>query len=172
MTEYDITQIRIGKHKVGIIGLKSAIEEMAKDFVQKPDDIIAVEFLHRISAQNYIPNKVKEIYGRAFVREFRKFLGQPYKEERLEILEVKVLGPGCAQCDRLESEVMDILNEMNLPANIEHVRDLTEIGKYGILGMPALIINDKVVCVGKIPSKSKIKKWLEDAQKLSAPQQM
>jgi len=172
MTEYDLTQIRIGKQKVGIIGLKSAIEKMAKDFVQQPDDITAAEFLHRLSKQNYIPDKVKEIYGRAFVREFRKFLGHPYQEDSLEILEVKVLGPGCAQCDRLENEVMDILNEMNLPANVEHVRDLTEIRQYTILGMPALIINDKTVCVGKIPSKSKIKKWLEDAQKLLALQQI
>jgi small redox-active disulfide protein 2 len=163
MTKYDITQIQVGKNKVGIVGLRSTIEEMATDFVQKPDDIISAEFLHRLSNKNYIPNKVREIYGRAFVREFRKYLGQPYEKERLEMLEVKVLGPGCAQCDRLENEVMEVLTEMNLPANIEHVRDLEEIGTYGVWGIPALIINDKAVFVGKIPPKSEIKKHLEDA---------
>ncbi len=169
MTKHDITQIRVGKHTVGIVGLKSTIKEMAEDFLRKPDDMIAAELLHRLSEENYIPDKVKGKYGRAFVREFRKFLGQPFQEERLDILEVKVLGPGCVQCNRLENEVMEVLTALNLPANLEHVRDLEEIGKYGVWGIPALIINDKAVCVGKVPPKSQIKKYLEEAWKLINP---
>ena len=79
MAATDITQIKIGTHKVGIVGLQSAVEELAPDFAHESDDTVAAELLKRLSRQNYIPAKVRESYGRAFVREFRKFLGQPYQ---------------------------------------------------------------------------------------------
>ncbi len=164
MAATDITQIKIGTHKVGIVGLKSAVEEMAPDFAHESDDTVAAELLKRLSRQNYIPAKAQENYGRAFVREFRKFLGQPYKKDSPQILEIKVLGPGCAQCDRLEKDVMDVLSEMNQAADLEHVRNIKEITKYGVMGMPALVINGRIMCGGKLPSKSKIKGWLEEAK--------
>ena len=163
MTEHDITQIKIGKHKVGLMGFKSAMEEMAINYSQKPDEEISMAFLNRLSKNNYIPNHARESYGRAMVREFRKFLGQPVQEEKPGVLEIRVLGPGCAQCDQLEKEVIAVLTEMKLAADMEHVREIKEIGKYGVMGMPALIINGKTVCAGKVPPKYKIKKWLENA---------
>ncbi|MBW1709879.1 MAG: thioredoxin family protein [Deltaproteobacteria bacterium] len=78
-------------------------------------------------------------------------------------MEIKVLGPGCAQCDRLEREIMQVLNEINLAADLEHITDIKEIGQYGVMGTPALIINGKVKSVGKVPPKEKIKRWIEDA---------
>ncbi len=165
MAATDITQIKIGTQKVGIVGLQSAVEELAPDFAHESDDKVATELLQRLSRQNYIPAKVRESYGRAFVREFRKFLGQPYQKDSPQILEIKVLGPGCAQCDRLEKDVMDVLSEMNQAADLEHVRDIKEIAKYGVLGMPALIINGRIMGWGNPPSKTKIKEWLEDSKK-------
>ncbi|MFC1814041.1 thioredoxin family protein, partial [Thermodesulfobacteriota bacterium] len=107
------------------------------------------------------------INGKAvcIVREFRKFLGQPVQEETSGVLEIRILGPGCAQCDRLEQEVIAVLTEMKLAADMEHVREIKEIGKYGVMGMPALIINGKAVCIGKVPPKHKIKEWLEKSRK-------
>jgi small redox-active disulfide protein 2 len=147
---------------VGIVGLKSAVEELAPDFAHGSDDTVAAGLLKRLSRQNYIPAKAQANYGRAFVREFRKFLGQPYKKDSSGILEIKVLGPGCAQCDRLEKDVMDVLSAMNQAADLEHVRNIKEIAKYGVMGMPALVINGRIMCGGKLPSKSKIKGWLEE----------
>lgn len=146
-----------------MVGLKSAVEELAPDFAHESDATLAAELLKRLSRQNYIPAKAQENYGRAFVREFRKFLGQPYKKDSPQILEIKVLGPGCAQCDRLEKDVMDVLGEMNQAADLEHVRNIKEIAKYGVMGMPALVINGRIMGGGKLPSKSKIKGWLEEA---------
>lgn len=163
MAATDITQIIIGTHKVGIVGLQRAVEELAPGFAYKSDDTVAAELCKRLSKQNYIPSKARESYGRAFVREFRKFLGQPYQKDSHKILEIKVLGPGCAQCDRLEKDVMDVLSEMNQAADLEHVRDIKEIAKYGVMGMPALIINGRIMGWGNPPSKSKIKAWLEEA---------
>ncbi len=163
MTSSDVTQIKIGKHKVGFVGLKSALEELTDTHAQKSDDIIAVELFNRLSKNNYIPENVKDKYGRAFVREFRKHLGQPFEEDASEGIEIKVLGQGCRQCDRLEMDVMGVLSDMNVVADLEHVRDLKEIASYQVMGVPALVINGKVMCVGKVPSKNKIRKWLEAA---------
>ena len=55
---------------------------------------------------------------------------------------------------------MAVLNEMNIAADLEHVRDLKEIGQYGVMGMPALLINGRIVSVGKVPPKNKIREWL------------
>lgn len=78
-------------------------------------------------------------------------------------VQIKVLGPGCPSCDKLEQELMAVMAELNLPADLEHVRDVKEIACYGVMGNPALVINGKVVAVGRVPSKSQLKEWLRTA---------
>ena len=162
MSQDDIIQIKVDKHSVGIMGLKNVMEEMAGDYAERPDDEITAELLKRLSKKNYISNSAKESYDRAFLREFKKFIGKPYNEDAPEGLVIKVLGPGCNQCDRLEREVIEVLCEMNLSADVEHVRDIKEIGRYGVLGTPGLIINGKVTSVGKVPPRAKLKKWFAE----------
>ena len=79
-----------------------------------------------------------------------------------DVVQIKVLGLGCPQCDGLEQELMQVMAEINLMADIEHVRDIKEIGKYGVMGMPALIINGKVKSVGRVPQKNKLIEWLSE----------
>ena len=160
MSKDDVKQIKVGSHTTGIIGLKNVVEEVAKEFAEKQDEEIQAELLKRLSKKNYISDRTRESYGKAFLREFNIFLGKPFDEDDSEGLEIKVLGPGCAQCDRLEMELMEIMAEMNLPADLEHITDIKEIGKYGVMGMPALIVNGKVMCTGKVPTKRKLKEWL------------
>jgi small redox-active disulfide protein 2 len=162
MTESDVTKIKIGKHKVGFVGLKEAFKEMAPSYAEKPDDMVSEALLNRLSKKNYISHKAKKEYGLAFVREFRKFMGQPFEDENFEGLEIKVLGAGCILCDTLENDVMEVLSEIKLTADLEHVRDTDQIATYGVKGTPALVINGKVVSAGKTPSKKMIRKWLED----------
>jgi small redox-active disulfide protein 2 len=164
MSQDDITQIKVDKHSVGIMGLKSVLEEMATEYLERPEEDIETELLNRISKKNYIPKSAKKNYGKAFLREFKKFTGKPYEEDVPEVLLIKILGPGCNQCDRLEQEVIEVLSEINLTADVEHVRDLKEIGTYGVMGTPGLIINGKVMAVGRVPPKAKIKKWLSECR--------
>jgi small redox-active disulfide protein 2 len=163
MTDTEISRIKIGKHTFGIVGLKNALESMAEAYAQQPDDRVAEVLIARLSKSNYIPEKVQKKYGRAFVREFRKFLGQSIENENSQELEIKVLGAGCVVCDSLENEVMEALTDMGLAAELEHIRDAEQIAQYKIKGTPALIINGKVMCTGTAPSKKQIKKWLEEA---------
>jgi hypothetical protein len=70
---------------------------------------------------------------------------------------------GCAQCNSLEQTVMELLTELDLAASLDHVTDIKEIAQLGAMGVPALVINGKVVAVGKVPPRNQIKAWLIEA---------
>lgn len=160
MDRDDITRISIGPHAVGIVGLKQTLEDMAEKYADSPDEEVQSELLDRLSKRNYIPTGSREVYGEAFLREFNRYLGRPYAENAPEGLEIKILGAGCGRCNTVERIAMEALEEMGLAAGVEHVTDIKEIGRYGVMGTPALVINGKVVSVGTIPQKDQMKRWL------------
>jgi hypothetical protein len=160
----DIVQIRVGEFSVGIVGLKQTMESMAGECANQPEHEVEKELIARLGKRNYIPDRARDEYGKAFLREFKKFLGKEVAEDRPAGLEIRVLGQGCAQCDRLQQELMAVMAETGIAAGVDHVRDVKEIGKYGVLGMPALIINGKVKAVGSVPPRSKIIEWLKEAK--------
>ena len=163
MSSNEITRIKIGGDRIGIVGLKSILSEVAEASAVQSDEEIRTELLKRLVERNYIPESSKGVYGNAFLREFKKFTGRPIENTGSEGLEIKVLGPGCARCNQLEQDLMAVMAEMNLPADIEHVTDIAEIGSYGVMGTPALIVNGTVKSVGSLPPKTKLKQWLQDA---------
>ena len=75
-------------------------------------------------------------------------------------MDIKVLGPGCARCTQTAEHVENAVAESGIEADIEKVTDAMQIAGYGVFGTPAVIIDGEVKCVGKIPSKEDIKKWL------------
>jgi len=162
MSPDEITQIKIGNNRIGIVGLKLVLAAVAEVSASQSDEDIGIELLKRLAKRNYIPESSKAEYGRAFLREFKKFTGRPIENSGPDGLEIKVLGPGCARCNQLEQDLMAVMAEMNLPADIEHVTDVLEIGSYGVMGTPALLINGAVKSVGSIPSKAKLKIWLTE----------
>jgi small redox-active disulfide protein 2 len=149
LADEDITQISLGKFRVGITGLKVAIEEL-KSWQWRPDAEIAQALLARLKPRNYIPPQAQEDYQRAFLREFKKAQGEKVEEERTG-LNIKILGPGCPNCQKLEQTVMAMLGELSLPAEVEHVRDLRDIMAFGVFGTPALLINGDIKAVGHLP---------------------
>ena len=161
MSEDDLLQISIAGRPIGIIGFKAVFEELAPTLAQSTDDVLAQELVTRLSMKNYIPEKVKAEYGKALVREFRRQLGQPIQEEKPAGLVIKVLGQGCNNCRELTQRIMDVMTELKLAADLEHVTDIKAIAQYGVLGSPALIINGKVLAVGSVPSKKKLIEWLK-----------
>lgn len=166
MSENEVTQIRVKDYRVGLVGLKKILAEVAAAYAGRPDEDCREELLRRVAAGNYVPDRAREDYGRALLREFYCFLGRPVPAETSIGLRVTVFGPGCAVCDRLEQEVMAVLSELGLPADFEHVTDIKEIGRSGVLGTPALRIDDRVVSVGRVPPRSAIRTWLEEATKV------
>lgn len=159
----EISKIIVMGRPVGIVGLKE-IFQLAKE----KEDLNEVEMerflLEEAKKKNYIPAKMEGEYARSLIKEFKKFRGEKV-EENFPVLQVQVFGPGCPNCQRLEKETIAALAELNLPADFSYVQDLREIAKLGargIIGTPALLINGKVKCAGRVPSKEQIKKWLAE----------
>jgi small redox-active disulfide protein 2 len=75
-------------------------------------------------------------------------------------MEIKVLGPGCARCKQTADHVKEAVAESGIEADIEKVTDAMQIAGYGVFGTPAVVIDGEVKCVGKIPTKEDVKKWL------------
>ena len=163
MDDKDLTRIKVGRFDIGILGLKQLVEQMAKIHVGKSDEEIGAFLVRELSERNYIPDGARDEYAKALVREFRKATGQEVSGTDNQGLDIKVLGMGCAQCDSLEQVIMGLLTELDLPASLDHVRDIKEIAQYGVMGSPGLIINGKVVAVGKVPPRNQIKAWLIEA---------
>ena len=80
------------------------------------------------------------------------------------MLTVKVLGSGCENCKKVETITRQVVQTMGLQAEVIKVTDWTEIKKYPILGTPGLVINEKVVCAGRIPSEAEVTTWMVNAE--------
>jgi small redox-active disulfide protein 2 len=80
------------------------------------------------------------------------------------MLTVKVLGSGCENCKKVENITRQVVQTMGLQAEVIKVTDWTEIKKYPILGTPGLVINEKVVCAGRIPSEAEVTTWMVNAE--------
>lgn len=80
-------------------------------------------------------------------------------------MNIKILGTGCAKCHALENAVKEVLKEKGIDATVEEVRDMKKILEYPILTTPGLVINEKLVVSGKVPSKNELVKYLEEASK-------
>jgi small redox-active disulfide protein 2 len=74
-------------------------------------------------------------------------------------MEIKVLGPGCAKCNKTEKLVQEVIKETGVGATVEKVSDMMQIASYGVFGTPSVIVDGEVKCTGKVPKKNDIKKW-------------
>lgn len=79
------------------------------------------------------------------------------------MLTIKVLGSGCANCKRLEQIAHKVVDEMALEAEIIKVTDYKDIMAYNILSTPGLVVNEKLVSYGRIPTPAEVSTWLADA---------
>jgi small redox-active disulfide protein 2 len=80
------------------------------------------------------------------------------------MLTVKVLGSGCENCKKVEGIARKVVVMMGMQAEVIKVTDWAEIKKYPILGTPGLVINEKVVCAGRIPTEAEVTTWLVNAE--------
>jgi len=79
------------------------------------------------------------------------------------MLSIKVLGPGCSNCVKVAQIAQHAVKYLNVEAQIEKVTEFAEINKYRILGTPGLVINEKLVCAGRIPTVAEVTTWVTNA---------
>lgn len=151
--------IRIGKASIGLIGLDIALNYAASHNMSEEE---AVEYLYAaVSKRNYIPAAAENKYRDALRNEYRKHL---YHDDGQSTgLVIRIFGTGCISCNNLQVQVIEVLNSMNLAADIEQIHDPDEIGRHGIMMTPALMINGQVKSGGRIPTLAQIEQWIREA---------
>ena len=77
-------------------------------------------------------------------------------------MNIKILGTGCPKCKTLEKLTIELVNENNFDAEVSKVEDIVQIMNYGVMGTPALVINEKVLISGRVPSKDEIIKLIKN----------
>jgi len=78
-------------------------------------------------------------------------------------MEIKILGTGCPNCQRLEKLAKEVAAEMGVEATFVKVTDMKKILSYEILGTPGLVIDGKVVSSGRIPTRAEVTTWVANA---------
>ena len=76
------------------------------------------------------------------------------------MLTIKILGSGCANCRKLEAAAKEAANTANIQAEFIKVTDVKDILKYDVMSTPALVIDEKVVSSGRIPTVAEIRQWM------------
>lgn len=79
----------------------------------------------------------------------------------MENLTIKVYGSGCKGCKTLHQNVIDALAEMNIAADVQYITDMQKIMETGVMSLPALAVNEKIVSSGKVLSVAEVRKFLE-----------
>ncbi|MEW6568619.1 MAG: thioredoxin family protein [Chloroflexota bacterium] len=83
------------------------------------------------------------------------------------MLTVKVLAPGCANCRKVEEVTRAALSRMGVEAELVKVEDYAEITRYPILATPGLMINENLVCSGRIPTEAEVTSWIANAPEVA-----
>jgi small redox-active disulfide protein 2 len=76
---------------------------------------------------------------------------------------IKVLGTGCAKCQALEKTTKEAIKALGVSAEIEHVTDIKKIMEYPILTTPGMVIDEKLVVSGRVPTKAEVTTFITTA---------
>ncbi len=79
------------------------------------------------------------------------------------MLDIKVLGPGCANCTKVEQIAQQVVQTLAVEATVTKIKDREAWKKYGLLYTPGLVINEKLVCGGRIPEEAEVTTWVTTA---------
>ncbi len=155
--------LKIGNTSVGLIGIEGALSILRKkaETEQISPQEAALELLAAVKQRNYVPAAAEHNYLQALEKYWMQHLHDDEGQES-DNRRIRILGPGCVSCNRLEEMVISILSEHGLPADIEHVKDLDEIWRYGVIQTPALVIGNRVLCSGRLPTRAAVEAWLRE----------
>lgn len=159
----NLRKIKIGRATVGLIGLEQAMQQAVS---RKLSENEATDFLFEVvSRENYIPATARVLYRQALRREYQA--AQSGGAQSQQQLTIKILGPGCVSCNKLNTMIFDIMQRLGIAADIEQIHDLDEIWRHGVITTPALIINGRIKCSGRMPPPAEVEQWLvEETERL------
>jgi hypothetical protein len=176
----DIGQIRVKGTRVGLVGLKKAFEQVSAESraagtrvgtnpqscgngePASPGPEIAARLLELVGKDNYIAEAVRDDYRQALLREYKRFLGIEVPEEAAA-MEIKVFGmSGCRRCSSLSEEVLDVMADLGIVADFEHVTDPNRFAELGPVAPPVVTRNGKIVSSGRTLNRARIEEILRE----------
>lgn len=148
---------------MGLIGLEQAMQQAVSRKLSADE---ATAFLFAaVSRENYIPATATDLYRQALRREY--LMVESGGAQSPQQLTIKILGPGCVSCNKLNTMIFDIMQRLGIAADIEQIHDLDEIWRHGVITTPALIINGRIKCSGRMPPPAEVEQWLvEETERL------
>ena len=150
--------IRIGQASIGLLGLDQALNRAGQQGLAEAE---AVDFLFQaIQKENYIPPGKQTAYRHALLTAYRKHCN--LEAEDVGALVLRIFGSGCVSCNRLYSQIIELLDRLGVAADVEQIYDPDEIGRAGILHTPALMINGTVKSAGLLPAPAQLEQWLRE----------
>ncbi len=155
-----ITRIRVDANTIGIIGLKHHLAEVAQSLGDASDAEITDALFTRLKKRNYIAAPATERYRSAFFKAYLTFVGREVPKKEGGPLSMRILGTGCARCEKLESDIRRILSEENILAECDHLREPKEIAAYGCFASPGLVINEELKVSGRVPTEQELRSLL------------
>ena len=78
-------------------------------------------------------------------------------------MNIKILGSGCARCHQLEKTTKEVVKGLGIDATIEEVKDINKIVEYAVLTTPGLVVNEELVCAGRVPTKAELTQLIANA---------
>jgi small redox-active disulfide protein 2 len=81
----------------------------------------------------------------------------------VQMLTIKILGSGCANCKKVEATAKQVAQNLSIEATFVKVTDYKDMMAYNIMSTPGLVINEKLVCAGRIPSQAEVTTWFTNA---------
>ncbi len=156
--------VKIGNSSIGLVGIEGALDQLKKE--ASTDSYLspvqaAVRLLDSVKKRNYVPPSAEARYLEALARLWEIEIGSS-QDDNADDLRIRILGPGCVSCNRLEEMVLSVLSERGIAADIEHVRDLDEIWRYGVIQTPALVVGRKILCSGRMPNRAQVEAWFRE----------
>lgn len=149
--------LKVGAVSIGLIGLDVALTRVLAQpelgVAQAVDQAYA-----EIARHNYVPQVAETRYRAALEAEIVRL--RQGGTARGGPLEVRILGTGCVSCNNLQKVVIEIMAGRRIAADVFQVHDPDEIGRFGVLQTPALVINGQVKSVGRLPTRAEIEEWL------------
>lgn len=150
--------IRIGKTTIGLIGLDRALHQAA---ARELDAEEATDFLFaEVSEKNYIPPAATDKYRQALGLAYQQYLEPGDRPDTVPV--IKIFSKDCISCDTLQKMVIEALNAAGLAADIEKIDEPDEIGRYGMIMTPALMINGKIKSTGLMPTMAQVEQWIRE----------
>ncbi len=153
-------QVSIGGNTIGIMGLDGIFEEVGAANL-KNDTAVKQLILDKVKARNYVPPQLEDLYREDLFEEYQVFTGkQKSRTRKPGVPEIRVYGPGCPRCEQLDRLVMEVIARKGLQVDYQYSKDIQEMMKRGVMGTPALVINGKIVTVGRVPGSREVEEFL------------